>query len=238
MARRLVFIFFYCCSFKVFAAGNMTHLYFAERFCEINEIKEEQALQKFLAGSLFPDIRYISKLPREWTHFSVSGLPDVLQEADPFIAGMKFHAWIDEVREEFVESSGIYNYIDLFTEKRKDLFLKLIEEEILAEFYDGRQWSFCFDTILEEQRQFTASDEEILYWHSVVQYSMLCRVSWLLWASSYLKDALFGVSNEMLYEWSYLLPKLAKEPKCKRHMRGMMEKIITEIRQAKKSKIL
>lgn len=68
----------------------------------------EEGTEAFLVGTLFPDIRYITHFPREKTHFNVNSLKEVGETSSPFDAGMKFHAWVDRVREEFVISSGIY----------------------------------------------------------------------------------------------------------------------------------
>lgn len=221
-----IFIFFISC---LDAAGPMTHLYFAEYFCKVHGIWNEKSVREFMVGTLFPDIRYIAHIPRESTHFPLQGLQDVLQEERPFYAGMKFHAWVDIIREEIVVSSGIYEAVSPHAEGRDATFLKFIEEEILADFYDGRKWSYCFDKSLVEERFFVSSDVTLARWHEILQYSMNYRPSWLFWAASYLRPTVMSIPSTTIYAWSYSLPKLAKEPRFQEHVKLMHEKILEAI---------
>lgn len=207
----------------------MTHLYFAEYFCRVHGIWNEKNVQEFMVGTLFPDIRYIAHIPREATHFPLKGLVDVLEEKSPFVAGMKFHAWVDIVREEIVVSSGIYEAVAPHADGHDATFLKCIEEEILADFYDGRKWSSCFDQASAEEKQFVSSDETLAKWHKMLQYSMGYRPSWLFWGASYLRPALFGIPAATIYNWSYSLPRLAQEPRFQEHVKLMHEKILEAI---------
>jgi hypothetical protein len=221
-----IFITFISC---LDAAGPMTHLYFAEYFCRVHGICKEKSVREFMVGTLFPDIRYIAHIPREATHFPLEGLKDVLQEEDLFRAGMKFHAWVDIVREEIVVSSGIYEAVAPHAEGRDATFLKFIEEEILADCYDGRKWSYCFDSPLAEEKLFVGSDEVLAKWHYILQYSMGYRPSWLFWGASWLRPTLMSIPASTIYNWSYALPKLAKEHRFQEHVQKMHEKILEAI---------
>lgn len=211
-----------CAFCTAYAAGPMTHLYLAEKYCDKHNIQDEKDRRDFFVGALFPDIRYIADIERESTHPITNEIQEVAATPTLFEAGMRFHVWVDIKREQFVEESGIYNIVIPFAEDHQTTLLKFIEEEILADQYNGLRWFGCFDGILAEEESFAIAQERIEKWHSLVQYSMQYRPSWLLWGNSHLKKALFGLSNNTIYEWSYLLPVFARQPFFQRHMQDLL----------------
>lgn len=156
-----------------FAAGPMTHLYLGEEYC-LKRRYDEKETEEFLVGTLLPDIRYIAHFPREKTHFTVKTLLDVWECPSPFLAGIKFHNWVDEIREAFVVQSGIYEKVVPYAEGKHATLLKFIEEEILG--YDGRKWRFLFGEPMEEEKKF-ASEEMINKWHWAIWMAMQARPS-------------------------------------------------------------
>ena len=224
MILRLFFLFIIPLM-PLFSAGPITHLYLAARYLETHAIQEEQWTHEFLIGNLFPDIRYLGHFPRELTHPNVTHLDEIQSTVNGFEAGMKFHAWVDLAREEFVEETGIYNSVIPFAEGHQATLLKLIEEEVMADLYDGRKWSFLFDQVHAEERAFGVSDDIIQSWHTILQYTMEYRPSWLIWSCSYYKEVAFGISNSTLYNWSYLLPQFACDPLFQNHVRKLLEQL-------------
>jgi len=133
--------------FKIgMAAGTMTHLFFGEKYCAYH-IDSNEKTEEFLAGTLYPDIRYVAQFPIEKTHSQVNSLDEVSKSPSVFQSGVKFYSWLDQVREEFVEKSGIYECMILYAKGKEATLLKFIEEEILANQFDGRTWSRSFDHI-------------------------------------------------------------------------------------------
>lgn len=206
----------------------MTHLFLAEEYCKLKRIEDESDLKGFLVGTSFPDIRYITHFPREQTHFSINNLKEVSESSSLFEAGMKFHAWVDKVREEFVVASGIYEKIAPFAEGQKATLLKLIEEEIID--YDGRKWGTLFGAPLDEEKRYT-TEEMIQKWHNIIWGCMQVRPSWPLWGLSYLKAQAFGISNETLYRWSYLLTVFSKNPEFIGYVHDLLNHILTEMEE-------
>ena len=222
-------LLFLVASTSLFSAGPVLHLWVAERFCEINGITDKDTLKEIIVGTEFPDIRYITHGPRELTHPMISDLKEVYQSATPFVTGMKLHAWLDITRENFI-SQEVYAAIAAHSEGFSETLLKFTEEEMLADFYDGRQWSSHFDKALPEELAF-APEETVVKWHGFVQWSMAARPSWLLWAQSYRGPA-FGISASTLYNWSYLIPKLKGEQIFQDHLHTLMAHIETELQKA------
>lgn len=219
---RALLILFIC---PLFAAGPVTHLYLGEKYCEIHQVEEAE---DFIVGTLYPDIRYISRFPRHLTHPSITDIKQIKKAPTSFQSGLQFHAWVDIIREKFVVQSGIYKAIAEYAEGHEATFLKFLEEEILADLYDGRKWSVLFNATHEEERAF-ATEEEIERWHVLLQYSMGYRPSWLIWGVSYFKDQLFGISNTTLYFWSYALVDLAQQPLFRSHVTSLLAYIESKL---------
>ena len=94
---------------------------------------------------------------------------------------------------------------------------------MLADLYDGRKWASLFDDILEEEQTFAVSTDVIQKWHTIIQYTIHYRPSWLIWGGSYARKVLFGIPNSTLYNWSYLLPRLAHDPLFQNHLRRLLK---------------
>lgn len=204
----------------------MMHLWVAERYVEMRGVVDEGMVRGIVVGSEFPDIRYLTRMSRSVTHPEVGGIGDVDVCVDGFERGMKLHVWLDVVREEFVREE-VYGVVARYAEGHKATLLKLIEEEILADCYDGRRWSSCFDVVMEGERRF-AGEDVIRKWHGMVQWAMAVRPSWLLWGRSYWGGA-FGVGAETLYRWSYVVPELKKMRIFQEHVRGLLVHIEKEL---------
>lgn len=220
--RLRAFAFCLLTSTFLHSAGPILHLWTAERFCEIYGITDEETLREIIVGTELPDIRYITHQPRKFTHPDVQDLSDVCASKTPFELGMKLHVWLDQARESFIPKE-VYDAVAPHAEGFSATLLKFIEEEILADFYDGRRWSCYFDQTFPTELLF-ADEASVRKWHTTIQWTMSARPSWLLWAQSYRGPA-FGVSASTLYNWSYLLPKQAKNPLFQDYMRALLAHI-------------
>lgn len=208
--------------FLLFSAGPVLHLWVAEKFCEIFSITGEDAV-KIIIGTEFPDIRYLAHLPREATHPNIISFKEVIQSATPFECGMKLHAWLDIVRENFVLKANIYEEVLPYSEELKTTFLKCIEDEILSDYYDGMRWVKHFDIALPEEMGF-AQREVVMKWHDFIQASLMMRPSWYLWGQSFIGPA-FGASAETLFLWSFLLPQLKEKFVFRMYLNSLCEHI-------------
>lgn len=228
MVRISLIVLFFLSS--LYGAGPITHLFLGEEYCRIFRIENETHKRDFLLGTSFPDIRYITHCSREETHFNVRSLKEVEESPSYFIAGMKFHAWVDHVREAFVVASGIYDKIEPYGEGKKETLLKFIEEEIID--YDGRGWGSIFREVLDEEKAF-ASSEKIQKWHWIVWGALQARPSWPIWGLSYIRSQAFGISNETLYRWSYLLSQYVKDPEFQGYVDDLLRHILGEMKQSR-----
>jgi hypothetical protein len=215
---------------SVFSAGPVFHLWTGEKFCDALSIPKGQERAAILVGTEFPDIRYMAHFPRNLTHPVVLDVRDILTGKTPFEIGMRIHSWLDYTRENRI-SKEVYDALAPYSEDQGQRvhLLKMVEEEILADIYDGRPCSAYFDSIHSEELAY--ADEQMIWnWHSYIQWSLALRLSWALWAQSYRGDA-FGLTAQTLYNWSYLLPKLKEQPIFKNHLYQLLEHIESELQK-------
>ncbi len=147
-------------------AAPIAHIFCALIFLTSPDcpIKDKKA---FVVGTSFPDIRYVGHLKREQTHWLDLTIEDIKKEKNPFIAGMKFHSWIDETRERFVEKHNLY---DCFTSSAiKTTVLKFFEDTQLHEKVDWSEVIPYFDDIQKEEISFGITIDTINRWHKTLQ---------------------------------------------------------------------
>ncbi len=60
----------------------------------------DMAQDPFVAGTLFPDIRYLRVAERDQLHPEINSISEI-NPNDPFLAGMQFHSLVDSVKQRF-----------------------------------------------------------------------------------------------------------------------------------------
>ncbi len=147
-------------------ANQITHIVLAERISDKLFKKFDQST--FLVGTVFPDIRYLKVIDRDKTHFHNLILADILDEKDSFVAGIKYHSLVDEVRRTYIFERGIYNYIP--SSKYITQSLTMYEDEL---FYSKMtNWSRAGDflnQVLDEEIKLVIDTVQIKKWHFLIQ---------------------------------------------------------------------
>lgn len=123
--------------------------------------------KEFLIGTSFPDIRYLKLIERADTHYHNVTLDDIKKEKDSFKAGMLFHSFVDEKREEYIEKNQIYERLPKFRFTTQSL--KFAEDKMLRKLFDIKHFQSYFDELLAQERAFKISDENIVRWHDFLK---------------------------------------------------------------------
>ncbi len=150
-------------------AGPITHIILALKMFTCGLLDSNTVDMKlFLLGTSFPDIRYLGVIERTTTHSKNISWLDVVNEPSPFLAGLKFHALVDELRETFLEDHGMYNLIP----KRPYLSqcMKFVEDGFL--YHKINEWDSIitvFDTISSEEKAFNIADADVKRWHTILK---------------------------------------------------------------------
>ncbi|RJR26472.1 hypothetical protein C4561_04950 [candidate division WWE3 bacterium] len=146
-------------------AAPITHIVLFEKIYN-SQFSDKDRLH-FIVGTSFPDIRYLGKIDRSKTHFPDVSMQDIMG-SDPFKAGLKFHSFVDRVRENFLLSRNIYE----FCPKSKYITqsVKFLEDIVLySKVNDWDSYKSMLDNVLEEELSFGLSEEHISHWHKILQ---------------------------------------------------------------------
>lgn len=121
----------------------------------------------FIAGSSFPDIRYISPVDRAKTHrLADLSLAYVLDGSD-FEKGRRFHPFVDKKREAFMRERNAYRFFQGVPLKTQ--LFKLAEDQVLFyELKDKINAKEIFSKIYDEERNYGISDTDIFAWHKIL----------------------------------------------------------------------
>lgn len=146
-------------------AAPITHIVLANKVW--NKSLSSFSKKDFLIGTSFPDIRYLKVIDRNNTHFKDLFLEDIKND-NSFMAGVKFHSIVDEVREAYMVSQNIYSYFP--KSKYITQSLKLLEDELLYENFD--EWNNLikdFNDIPYGQIKIDLDKLYIEKWYSLLQ---------------------------------------------------------------------
>lgn len=84
--------------------GIITHLAYAEKYLKKNSVAD---FDKFVLGSVFPDVRYFTNVNRDLTHARFA-VDKNFSGPDSFEAGWKSHIFLDERWNELMKNSIFY----------------------------------------------------------------------------------------------------------------------------------
>ncbi len=131
----------------------------------------------FLAGTNFPDIRYITNIERATTHkMEGDGIGYVLSAPTSFEAGRRFHVFVDHEREKHMLKSQAYRFIK--SGPLKTQMLKIVEDHImfdkLKNNFDEKE---IFGRIYADEQTFNVKDADISTWHLILR-TYLDQSSW------------------------------------------------------------
>lgn len=227
--KKIIMLFLLVFSLKAVAAAPLMHLYWAQKWNENVEGFEKGEYQAFILGNLLPDIRYLVEIPREKTHFYGVSFCDVKEQYSPFMKGMIFHSVIDELREKVVMDSGIYSILEDVESDYLATLLKLVEDEILWEFYDGKKVFPFVKDVIEEELQTGIDPEMLKKWHGFLGYYLGSKPSQMLYSLALMDRPFFEIPVEKVERWVFLLPHLAENTAFRMHVENLLEKIQLEI---------
>ena len=207
--NKIIFSFIFLFLTSIEAAFPITHVYITRLYFKQFPKYNHEEQKAFYIGTLFPDIRYFGKCERNETHFDSVTLKEVLEETNPFIAGMKFHSYVDIVREELVVKENVY---DRF---KKDphfhTHLKAIEDEILSELGQYADISYMMGDILPDELNTGVSDAVIRKWHQALAFLFIASPSKALQVAALSGKGFIDISPEEIQEWSKTLKKESQE---------------------------
>jgi len=190
-------------------ANQITHIVLAKKMGEEFLNKFDQSA--FLVGTIFPDVRYLKVVDREKTHFNGLSLKDVLDEKNSFIAGMKYHSLVDEVREKYMVDKDMYSLIP--SSRFITQALKIYEDEVLySNVSDWDQVIAFLGRELNEEIELVEQIDKVKAWYLILQKYFKEKPT-----DESRKDFILGVgfSEEIAAEINSLISTMRQTPEVR-----------------------
>lgn len=232
-----IFFFLLMTAGPLFAAGPITHAYLTDRFFAHFPRYTAEEKKAFMVGTLFPDIQYLGAAVREETHWSGVALVDVLTERSPFLAGVKFHSYVDELRERFVCDKKIYHMLSESKEgdkKKLYLKLKLLEDEMIYSMQDWQGYRTALQDILQEERQWEIENRILRKWHTILQACFSNPPSTIFFLLNMTKTNYLHISAEEALQWSKMLKTEVHSRQIRQFVLALLQQFERDFSQVKK----
>ena len=164
-----------------------------------------------MVGTLFPDIRYLGEAKRHDTHINHVTLEAVLNESDPFRAGVLFHSYVDEKREALLVEKGVYDPVRKTIPVHTATFIKLVEDEVLCREKNYSDVIVALISILPGEKQYQISESTLNKWHKLLTLYFISSPSFSLNVITLLNKGVGGISAEELKNWNVHLKPMSQE---------------------------
>jgi len=208
----ILILIFFISSHKLYAAGPITHAYFAKKWILYHEKFNERQEASFIRGTLFPDIRYLGVISRDRTHTKNLTLNQITNNKNPFFKGKDLHAFVDEEREKFVVERKMYKKLrSIPGQIYIATFLKLLEDEILYEKESWDKMKKYLQVIDLQERKYKINKSSLLKWHSILIHCFSMSPSEYLARLSRENKGFANIPPEIVKKWQTLLPVFAKK---------------------------
>jgi len=206
------------------AAGPIMHAYLGLKWLEYFAPEyDEAAKQKFILGTLFPDIRYIGNISRNQTHPKRVSLTSILKTKSPFEQGMQFHSYVDNVRFHFLKHHKINEQLNKLPNNHKSIFIKLAEDQML---FDKNSW-FTIKKYLvspcEEEENFELSSATVTKWHLGLTFYFSALPSTLLSQISLFDKGILMLDAKTVSDWSQRLKIYEKDKTFNQYVNDLMQ---------------
>jgi len=132
----------------------------------VAEVAEPSA---FLAGTSFPDIRYIADIDRKVTHRVEKKTLDYVMLANShFEQGRRFHVWLDHEREKYMREHKAYRFVHDQSFSPTHM-LKFIEDHLLFSKLNNFDPEPVFNHIYAEEQAFLIPEKKLMAWHAILK---------------------------------------------------------------------
>ncbi len=218
------------------AAGPIMHAYLGLKWLEhFAPEYEEAAKREFILGTLFPDIRYIGKIPRNHTHIKKISLAKISKTKTPFEQGMQFHSYVDNIRFHFLKHHKIQKQFNQLPKKHKSIFIKLAEDQAI---FDESNWFSIKKYLInpcEAEENFELNSATITKWHLGLTFYFNALPSTLLSQISMFDKGILMLDAETVNDWSQLLKSYVKDENFKQYVNELIQYFDKQLQAEKPS---
>lgn len=201
MIKYTLFLLFV--TFSTLSAYNpVGDAYFAKKFLQRYPYQNEEQTQEFYAGTFFPGITVFDPDMMWDTRFEHVTVFEILQEKSPFVAGMKFHNFLKDAREDLLEEHGLPD---------SDFLQILVNEPLYHTDYFGDRASY-FTKIWPEERLLEDKEEILKLWHTHLINTLADSPRYWAARARFLNDPSVPYTKQELKNWHISFPFALRNP--------------------------
>lgn len=184
-------------------------------------------------GTQFPDIRYLGDVKRLETHYKTVTLKEILEEENPFYAGLKFHSFVDNVRNEFVLSSNIYKQFPDVSPRIRTHMLKFYEDELIYPYVDTDQCIQAMKVFYPEEREWKMQNATLRKWHYLIRAYCSFAPSTSIWLLTFSETQFPGCCSKEKEELYRFLRKNKSNPVFRQYLHHFLVEFRNKFEEAK-----
>jgi len=227
----IVCALFICGFVPALKAGSITHAILTDHFFRNHPEYTDEEKDSFRSGTLFADIHFITDLEKEDTYFPDVTIEDILNEPSPFVAGMKFHSLVDNLRDDFIAQGDHLTVLShLKKVKHKDTFLKFLEDEIVYQSLDKAHWQKRANTIHPDELDWGIEQAKLDRWHYLLNLSFTYYPSTLVFMAHLKGKGLLNVPASEVAVWNKTFENTAKKEAVKNYVNELIKMFAEQIK--------
>ena len=145
-----------------------SHIVYADKILQTKLKNRKINKQEYFIGSVFPDIRYLTKVQRGITHLNFKNskiiLDEIKQEKNSFELGILAHLYVDykflEVWSEYLNKNQNHYYSILYLMDNL-LFDNFKKIKLISKYFNN--------TLKVEEKKYSLNNKIIEKWHQIIQ---------------------------------------------------------------------
>lgn len=212
------------------AAGPVTHALLTDHFFRLHPQYSEADRIVFRMGTLFADIYLLGGVSMEDTYFNGVTVEEVVNEPSPFIAGLKYHSFVEDLRRQFILEGNYLSLLDNLQIDHPDTYLKFLEDQVVFQSLDGTPWKQAVKSILEEERSFGVEEKMLTRWHYLLDLSFTFYPTTLIFMANLKGNGLLNVSANEVSNWNKTFEKSSKRDDIEDYVGKLFKMYALEIK--------
>lgn len=215
---------------EISAACPLTHAAMTEIFFAAHPKYQGAEKESFRMGTLFSGIYNLGGLTQEQISFPDVTLQQILDESSPFTAGMMFHAYVDNHREQYLADVGPLAVLNELGITHTVLYTKFLEDQILYSSIDKAPWKAAVNFIHNEELGWGIDQAILDKWHYLLNMSFSYQPSTLILFAYIQGQGLLDVSHEEMSLWYNTFSATASRQEVKDYVSGLTNMFQEEIK--------
>lgn len=218
------------CTFPLKATGPVTQALLTDYFLRLFPQYSDEDKTTFRMGTLFADIYLLGTIPKEDTYFSGVTLEDIQNEPSPFIAGLKLHSLVEDLRQSFVSQGNYLQLLDNLNIDHSDIYLKFLEDQIIYPSLDKGVWKDASKNILPDELLYNLDEAVLKRWHYLMDLSFSYYPSTLIFLANLKGNGLLTVSAQEVSVWNNTFEATAKRDDIKNYVNALLNMYSSQIK--------